>query len=325
MGWEKKQVGKGFTIVELLIVVVVIAILAAITIVAYNGIQNRAKSSALQSSASQAARKLALSAVEAGDLFPANKADFMAQANLADTSSATYDYVVSTDRRGYCVSATDSSGASQAVVSNNATATQGRCVENLVLNPSFELNTANTGRVSGQGGVTTVTTSVPSPVSGSAAHRSTWTTAPTNVTTGGLWTVANSVTGLNAGGKVYTASGYVRNSWAGGSFSLNLVGRTSGGTVTSETYGPATTIPSNNWVRVSVTWTAPSNTDYFEVRIRQGGGTLPSVGSTMDVDAFMLTESPRLYSYGGAEAANWQSREPGVNACRLDPLHWNKL
>lgn len=32
----------GFTIVELLIVIVVIAVLAAITIVAYNGIQNRA-------------------------------------------------------------------------------------------------------------------------------------------------------------------------------------------------------------------------------------------------------------------------------------------
>ena len=34
---------KGFTIVELLIVIVVIAILAAISIVAYNGIQSRAK------------------------------------------------------------------------------------------------------------------------------------------------------------------------------------------------------------------------------------------------------------------------------------------
>ena len=38
---------RGFTIVELLIVIVVIAILAAITIVAYNGIQTRAKASAI--------------------------------------------------------------------------------------------------------------------------------------------------------------------------------------------------------------------------------------------------------------------------------------
>lgn len=40
---------KGFTIVELLIVVVVIAILAAITIVGYNGIQTRARVSTAQS------------------------------------------------------------------------------------------------------------------------------------------------------------------------------------------------------------------------------------------------------------------------------------
>lgn len=40
--WAKTN-KTGFTIVELLIVIVVIAILAAITIVAYNGIQNRAK------------------------------------------------------------------------------------------------------------------------------------------------------------------------------------------------------------------------------------------------------------------------------------------
>lgn len=37
---------RGFTIVELLIVIVVIGILAAITIVAYNGIQGRARDSA---------------------------------------------------------------------------------------------------------------------------------------------------------------------------------------------------------------------------------------------------------------------------------------
>ena len=55
---KQKQYTTGFTIVELLIVVVVIAILAAITIVAYNGINNRAKDSALKSSLQQAYKKL---------------------------------------------------------------------------------------------------------------------------------------------------------------------------------------------------------------------------------------------------------------------------
>lgn len=48
---------RGFTIVELLIVVVIIAILAAITIVAYNGIQARAKTSSAQSTANSVAKK----------------------------------------------------------------------------------------------------------------------------------------------------------------------------------------------------------------------------------------------------------------------------
>jgi prepilin-type N-terminal cleavage/methylation domain-containing protein len=49
---------KGFTIVELLIVIVVIGILAAITIVAYNGVQSRARSSAAQSAAENVAKKI---------------------------------------------------------------------------------------------------------------------------------------------------------------------------------------------------------------------------------------------------------------------------
>jgi len=53
-----QQKHRGFTIVELLIVIVVIAILAAITIVAYNGVQQRAVNSVAESEASQAVKLL---------------------------------------------------------------------------------------------------------------------------------------------------------------------------------------------------------------------------------------------------------------------------
>ncbi len=50
----------GFTIVELLIVVVVIGVLAAITIVAYNGIQERARNTAKYQAASNYEKALAV-------------------------------------------------------------------------------------------------------------------------------------------------------------------------------------------------------------------------------------------------------------------------
>lgn len=50
----------GFTIVELLIVVVVIAILAAITIVSYNGITTQANASAARSTANTVQKKVEL-------------------------------------------------------------------------------------------------------------------------------------------------------------------------------------------------------------------------------------------------------------------------
>lgn len=51
---------QGFTIVELLIVIVVIAVLAAITIVSYNGVQSRSRTSAGASNASMILRKAEL-------------------------------------------------------------------------------------------------------------------------------------------------------------------------------------------------------------------------------------------------------------------------
>ena len=62
---------KGFTIVELLIVVVVIAILAAITIVSFNGITNRTHDSAVQSDLSNIAKKMNIYKLQdAASLYP---------------------------------------------------------------------------------------------------------------------------------------------------------------------------------------------------------------------------------------------------------------
>ena len=61
--WVKNK-QSGFTIVELLIVIVVIGILAAITIVAYNGIQGRALAATLQSDLDGAAKQLKLYQVD---------------------------------------------------------------------------------------------------------------------------------------------------------------------------------------------------------------------------------------------------------------------
>jgi prepilin-type N-terminal cleavage/methylation domain-containing protein len=74
-----KNKSQGFTIVELLIVVVVIAILAAITIVSYNGITNRANASAAQSTAASLQKKIELYQADEG------KYPFA----LADMSTAT--------------------------------------------------------------------------------------------------------------------------------------------------------------------------------------------------------------------------------------------
>ena len=59
-----KAKSQGFTIVELLIVVVVIAVLAAITIVSYNGITNRANTSAAAAAASTVQKKAELYAAD---------------------------------------------------------------------------------------------------------------------------------------------------------------------------------------------------------------------------------------------------------------------
>jgi prepilin-type N-terminal cleavage/methylation domain-containing protein len=107
--WHMNRKGNGtanaFTIVELLIVIVVIGILAAITIVAYNGIQNRAKMASVQSDLTNGAKSLELSRVNSSnDQYPV---DAIAANLRASTGTVlSYNYLASSN--GYCLTAVNS-------------------------------------------------------------------------------------------------------------------------------------------------------------------------------------------------------------------------
>ena len=108
----------GFTIVELLIVIVVIAIIAAITVIAYNGIQNRAHASDAKAALNQAEKKLKLYEVTNGS-YPLT--GNLAAADISN-NGAGYQYT-STDGSGYCITAT--SGNVSYYAKHNTTSSAG--------------------------------------------------------------------------------------------------------------------------------------------------------------------------------------------------------
>jgi prepilin-type N-terminal cleavage/methylation domain-containing protein len=106
-GIDQRKAQRGFTIVELLIVIVVIGILAAITIVAYNGVQDKAKTSAVTSQLSQAAKKVAVWQVDNPGVAPAS----LATVGVADTNNVAFQYTTNTGvtPNTYCITATSGS------------------------------------------------------------------------------------------------------------------------------------------------------------------------------------------------------------------------
>jgi len=106
MQWAKEKY-IGFTIVELLIVIVVIAILAAITIVAYTGVQDRAKESNVQSDLSAFMKKIEIARTNAADglypFAPSTSDGITTNKSLYLTNRNNWYYCTSTDRTQYAL------------------------------------------------------------------------------------------------------------------------------------------------------------------------------------------------------------------------------
>ena len=140
---SKKQLSNhAFTIVELLVVIVVIGILAAITIVSYSGVTNRASIASIQSDLSSAATALKLDQVT-NSAFPATLA--LANGGKGIIPSQSLDNIIyvpdnTSNPNNFCLEYMK--GANTYAVDSTSQPLKGVCLANLVTNSIFA-TTAN--------------------------------------------------------------------------------------------------------------------------------------------------------------------------------------
>lgn len=305
MQWAKTTNTRGFTIVELLIVIVVIGILASITIVAYNGIQGRARTVAVQSTASQVGRNLMAFASSNNQQYP-TKAQF-ADASFrtgtiklpSETNTLRYDYQVSVDQLQACVSVADPTA--NPVVAYAYTQTgqvvEGRCVENLVSNPSFESTLSGWGwNTAGSGGG-----SSSNPSTGAfSGQRSARYTFSANSSLGVFGPYAQ-VTGLNATSS-YVATAWVRSNKAL-TYQIRVELRNASSSQIGTIAGSTVTLSPGVWTPVRVEIPPTTNLSRLTLCV-YGAGTTVS-GDYIEYDGAMLTEGAINSYYAGGDESLW--------------------
>lgn len=273
----------GFTIVELLVIIVVIAILVSITVVSYTMITDNAKHKTVETDAQGIAVYL--------NKYKADHGSYPATLDLLDSkpkAESTFQYSYDATTNTYCVTASVT-GASAYVQSGNSTAKEGGCpghgvngqvaLTNLITNPSIELNT--TGWLSGSATMSRVTTESHS---GSASLRY----ATTAASQYGYFTMPTS------GGKTYSVS-----LWAKGTGTLRIYfSRAPSGV----SLGAGMTQPlTSTWQRYTATATTDAPATALNVIVWQN----LAGNNTIYIDDVILTETSDPQNYADGNTPSW--------------------
>ncbi len=274
---------RGFTIVELLIVIVVIAILAAITIVAYNGIQNRAKTSAIQADLNNTSKAIELYKIASGtNNYPTD----IAQVNPKPSNGNNFDYIYdnTSNPTRYCLTVNNGT-TFYSISSTTGIQPNGCTITNLVVNPSLESNL--TGWISSN---ETDFTLSRVQVSGKWVARGLRNTS--NAAAIRLYDIPMAVTN----GSTYTVSATITASTAQ---QVRLDVRS--GLTSTAIFSAYANVAANTPQRVSATGTVDASTVHIALFLQSGGGA----GSTVSMDEVMFTQGSTLYSYSDGSYPNW--------------------
>lgn len=119
---------RGFTIVELLVVIVVIGVLAAITTVSFTGVTTLAQSASLKSSLSQASKVLETYKIDGSsdETYPVD----ISSLGVKFDNFVTSEYILSSDATSYCLQGVLADGTAMSIIDSSQTIVDKSCDEN---------------------------------------------------------------------------------------------------------------------------------------------------------------------------------------------------